>query len=137
VLRYVGAAYLVYLGICRLLRGDLEVETVSQKPRTGGTAFFQSFTVGLFNPKGAWFYFAFLPQFVDPTYGYPALQTLALWLISEVMAVMTGGSYVLAAAALRRLIIRRRGFATAGRYVTGSIYLGLGLAAALTGSRSK
>lgn len=137
LLRYVGAAYLVYLGICRLRRRDADVETTSKRPRTGVAAFFQSFAIGLFNPKGALFNFAFLPQFVDPSYGYPALQTLALWLISQILAVMTGGSYVLAATALRRLIIGRRGFATVGRFLTGSIYLGLGLAAALTGSRSR
>ena len=131
LLRYVGAAYLVYLGICRLLRRDLDVETTSEKPN------FQSFAVGLFNPKGALFNFAFLPQFVDPSYGYPALQILALWLISQILAVMTGGGYVLAATVLRRLIVGQRGFATAGRYLTGSIYLGLGLVAALTGSRNK
>jgi len=137
LLKYVGAGYLVYLGICRLRRRGFDTGTAAKKPRTGAAAFFQSFAVGLFNPKGALFNFAFLPQFVDPSYGYPALQTLALWLISQLLAVMTGGGYVLAATALRRLIIRRRGFATAGRYVTGSIYLGLGLAAALTGSKGK
>jgi len=137
LLRYTGAAYLVYLGICRLCRRDSAAKADSKKPRTGMAAFLQSFTVGLFNPNGALFYFAFIPQFIDPSHGHPAFQVLALWLISELLAVATGGAYVLAASVFRRLLAVRPGFATGGRFVTGSVYLGLGVAAALTGSKLK
>lgn len=137
VLRYLGAAYLVYLGCCRLRLKSTAPAVAKRKPKTGLAAFLESFTVGVLNPKSIMFFLAFLPQFVDPARGYPVVQTLLLWLISQLMAVIVGSAYALTAAWLRRWFVARKALSAAGDYFAGSVYIGLGLAAALTGSRSK
>lgn len=137
ILKYIGAAYLVYLGIRRLLRKNSDNMTGMEKPGTGASAFFQSVIVGLTNPKSILFYMAFLPQFIDPIRGSPALQTMVLWGIFESMVITLDSIYAIMASGVRRLLIRRKGFSTAGRYISGSVYIGLGLVAALTGSKNK
>src|SRR5581483_2126472 len=69
VVKYVGAAYLIYLGIRTLLTRDQHQETVVVEPKSLSHIFFQGVLVNLLNPKTALFFFAFLPQFVDPARG--------------------------------------------------------------------
>ena len=137
VLKYVGAAYLVYLGVCRLLRKGVVHAHNARKPKAGTAAFFESFVVGLLNPKSVLFFLAFLPQFVDPSRGHPVIQTLVLWLISQIMAIVVGSAYALAAGWLRNRFIARGALSGAGDYFAGCVYIGLGLAVALTGSKSR
>ncbi len=137
IIKYIGAAYLVYLGIGRFRHKRIIEDVDSKKPKIGTVAFVQSFMVGLSNPKTILFFIAFLPQFVDPTRGNPAVQTMLLWCIFETLGVTVGSAYALTAASVRDLVTRRKGFSNAGRYVSGSVYIGLGLAAVLTGSKSK
>jgi threonine/homoserine/homoserine lactone efflux protein len=136
-LKYVGAAYLVYLGIARIRRRRTEPVVETGRSRAGLAAFVESFVVGVTNPKSVLFFLAFLPQFVDPSRGNPLVQILVLWLLSQVMAVVVGSAYALAASWLRRLCTFRRALSGAGNFLAGSVYIGLGLAAALAGSRSK
>ena len=137
IMRYIGAAYLVYLGISRIRQKNAPPTAEAQKPRTGLAAFVESFTVGVLNPKSVLFFLAFLPQFVDPSRGHPMLQTLVLWVISQIMAVAVGSAYALAAAWLRRWFMSHRALSAAGDYIAGGVYVGLGLVAALTGLKSK
>ena len=137
ILKYLGAGYLVYLGICRLRRKKVVRTSNTGKPRAGKAAFFESFVVGVLNPKAVLFFLAFLPQFVDPSRGHPVAQTLLLWLISQLMAVIVGSAYALAASWLRRRFLGQKSSSRAGDYVAGSIYVGLGVVAALSGSRGK
>ncbi|UCE23694.1 MAG: LysE family translocator [Candidatus Zixiibacteriota bacterium] len=137
IMRYAGAGYLVYLGISRFRQRQAGQVTEARKPKTGMAAFWESFTVGVLNPKSVLFFFAFLPQFVDPSRGYPLIQILLLWLLSQVMAVGVGSAYALAAAWLRHLYLKRGGGSAAGNYFAGSVYVLLGLATALTGSRTR
>ena len=137
IMRYIGAAYLVYLGISRIRQKNAPPTAEAQKPRTGLAAFVESFTVGVLNPKSVLFFLAFLPQFVDPSRGHPMLQTLVLWVISQVMAVIVGSAYALAAAWLRRWFMVHKALSAAADYIAGGVYVGLGLVAALTGLKSK
>ncbi|MEE9442514.1 MAG: LysE family translocator [candidate division Zixibacteria bacterium] len=137
IMRYIGAGYLIYLGICRLREGKMTWKVDVKKSRTGMAAFLESFVVGVLNPKSVLFFLAFLPQFIDPSRGNPMIQTLVLWVISQIMAVAVGSAYALLAARFRQWLSRRKTFSTAGNYISGSIYIGLGLAAALTGSKNK
>lgn len=78
VVKYVGAAYLVYLGI-RMLASRSHAEAVAPRsPRSLHRTFLQGMVVQVLNPKAALFFLAFLPQFVDPGRGSVALQTLFL-----------------------------------------------------------
>src|SRR2546430_243228 len=73
VLKYVGAAYLIYLGLRTLLKRENSEEVDTVQPRKLSRVFFQGVIVNVFNPKTALFFFAFLPQFVDPARGSVAL----------------------------------------------------------------
>ena len=71
--KYLGAAYLIYLGIRTLLTPQPEVMTEAPPPQPLGQIFRQGVVVNLLNPKTALFFFAFLPQFADPEPGYRRL----------------------------------------------------------------
>jgi threonine/homoserine/homoserine lactone efflux protein len=80
VVRYVGACYLVYLGIRTLV--GLRAPESETPPAAGGDAFRQGVLTELLNPKTALFFLTFLPQFVQPEQGAIAPQLLALGCIS-------------------------------------------------------
>lgn len=137
ILKYLGAAYLVHLGICRLRQRNAVRTAGAGEPKTGKAAFIESFIVGVLNPKAILFFLAFLPQFVDPSRGNVVVQTLVLWLISQVMAVIVGSAYALAASWLRGWFIKPGLPSRVGNYLAGGIYIGLGVVAALSGSRGR
>jgi threonine/homoserine/homoserine lactone efflux protein len=93
--------------------------------------------VNLFNPKTALFFLAFLPQFVEPAKGAVTMQLLALGLIFTAIAVVSDGLFALAAGTAGGLIRRSRGTLRLRRYVTGGIFIGLGVTAAFSGSGRK
>src|SRR4051794_31873592 len=80
VLRLAGAVYLVFLGV-RALRSHTRLAVPEHAPAPLTIIFRQAVLTNVFNPKVALFFLAFLPQFVDPRRGSPALQVLALGLI--------------------------------------------------------
>jgi threonine/homoserine/homoserine lactone efflux protein len=125
-IRYLGAAYLIYLGVRALLSPDEDDQRV-EKPVSLARAYGQAVLVQVLNPKVALFFLAFLPQFVDPDRGPVATQVLVFGAILGVLGFTVDCAYALAAARLGRFRHRRR--------VSGGIYLVLGAAAALTGRR--
>ena len=90
--------------------------------------------VQILNPKTALFFLAFLPQFVDAEAGQVGLQMLALGLLFVALAVLSDGTWVLVAGTASERLRGHRGFARAQRYVSGTVFVGLGLATALSGS---
>ncbi len=74
IVKYLGAAYLIYLGVRTLLNRNLEQESQSQKQEDLSRIYSQGFVVNLLNPKTALFFFAFLPQFVNPARGNITVQ---------------------------------------------------------------
>jgi threonine/homoserine/homoserine lactone efflux protein len=136
VVKYLGAVYLVYLGVRALLgRGDSTEEHVATA-RTDRRLYLDGLLVGTLNPKLALFLLAFLPQFVDPSLGPVWVQTLVLGLIFNVIAAIGDSLFALAAASAggrvrRWLRSRRLG------YASGFVYLGLGAVAALSHARTK
>jgi len=135
--KYAGAAYLVYLGIRTLLAADDDGLSPADGPAgvSLGRTYRQAVVVQLLNPKVALFFLAFLPQFVDPARGSAAAQVLVLGAVVATLGVCVSSLYALAAGAAGGRLRARAGFARKQRYVTGAVYLGLGAAAALTGSR--
>jgi threonine/homoserine/homoserine lactone efflux protein len=133
--KYVGAAYLVALGLQRLLRGS----RVELAPRGGveaelGPVFRQAIVVETLNPKTALFFLAFLPQFVDPSHAV-APQIALLGLVWLAVGLTTDACWGLAAGVMGDALRRSSRFPLVERYVAGGALIGLGVAAALTGRR--
>jgi threonine/homoserine/homoserine lactone efflux protein len=130
ILRYAGASYLVYLG-CRKLFGREELENPSVDTRS--RLFFRGLFVQLLNPKVAIFFFAFLPQFVDPSRGSMPVQILVLGTFFTVLAVLSDGAYVVIAGSVGSRL--RSGLRTRRRLaqLSAAVYIGLGVTAALSG----
>ncbi|MEE9562627.1 MAG: LysE family translocator, partial [Thermoanaerobaculia bacterium] len=137
IVKLIGAGYLVYLGLRTLLSRDNAELSVSESPRGMWRIFRDGVIVNLFNPKAALFFLAFLPQFVDPARGNVALQFLGLGLLFEVLGLMSDSTYALLAGTVGVWLRTTEKVRRVQRYVTGSVYLGLGLAMALSGRPEK
>ena len=129
-----GAVYLVGLGLWTLFSRSPETEIALGGERRLRRVFAQGIVVNVLNPKTALFFLAFLPQFVDPDAAYPALQIAFLGLLFALLGLVTDSIWELAAGTAGGVLRRSRRFTTAQRYVTGSVYVGLGVATALAGS---
>jgi threonine/homoserine/homoserine lactone efflux protein len=135
--KYLGAAYLIYLGIRTFSRDDSQLLQAANVDRRLPHIFAQGVLVNLLNPKTALFFLAFLPQFVDPLRGHAALQIFELgvlfalmgWCSDSVWAVLAGtvADRFRASARLRR----------AQRNVSGGTLIALGLASAFSGAKTK
>jgi threonine/homoserine/homoserine lactone efflux protein len=137
VVKYLGAAYLIYLGVRTLLRRDEPHRTGRIEPETLPRMFFQGMMVELLNPKTALFFFAFLPQFVDPARGTVTLQFFLFGSLYAVLGFFDLTLYGLVAGTMATLLKGNVRFQRIQRYVTGSIYIALGITAAFTGSEKK
>jgi threonine/homoserine/homoserine lactone efflux protein len=126
--KLVGAAYLVYLGVRRLLTrvGPL---TLERRRRPLPELFRRGVVVNVLNPKTALFFLAFLPQFVDPHAGHAWLQVGLLGLIFVAIAVLSDAVYALAAGTAADAL-RGHAFRQVQRWVSGSVFVGLGVVAA-------
>jgi len=135
VVKYLGAAYLIYLGIRKLLASDNGSEADVVKQERLSRIYWQGFAVNILNPKTALFFFAFLPQFVDPAKGNVVGQNLLLGAIFVSMAIMTDSMYALLASSVAGRLSGNRRFQKGGRYFAGLVYVGLGITTALTGAK--
>ena len=96
VVKYAGAAYLIYLGIRKLLDRDAETQ-VEREPEPLRRAVVRGMVVNVLNPKTALFFLAFLPQFVVPDRGGVWSQALVLGFIFVGLGLITDSLYALAA----------------------------------------
>jgi len=135
IVKYLGAAYLIFLGVHRLLTSKEAHQPLTVQRQSLGRIFRQGVLVAILNPKTALFFFAFLPQFVDASKGSITLQLLTLGCLFVLMAVVTDGLYALLAGTAGQWLKGTRSFLRVERYVVGSVYIGLGVAAALTEAR--
>jgi threonine/homoserine/homoserine lactone efflux protein len=131
MLKYLGAAYLGYLGVKALLRRAPAGEQGAPRPVSLARAYRQAIVVQLLNPKVALFFLAFLPQFVDPARGPVATQVLLLGAVLGALGFLMDCGYALAAGAAASKL----GGFRHGQRLTGAVYIAMGAAAALTGSR--
>ncbi|RCV47358.1 LysE family translocator [Marinitenerispora sediminis] len=135
VVKYVGAGYLVYLGIRALRDGDQLSLTPSSAtpPRALPRVYRDGILVSIFNPKVALFFMAFLPQFVDPAQGSVVAQVVQLGGIMAVMGLAMDLVYALGGGAIGGWLARRPALASRQHYLVGGVYLSLGAATALSG----
>ncbi len=135
VVKYLGAAYLIYLGISKLFFSSGKESDESVKPESLWRIYWQGFVINLLNPKTALFFFAFLPQFVSPERGNVTGQSFLLGTIFVLLAIVTDSLYALLASSLAGQLKGNRTFQKGGRYFAGLVYIGLGITTALTGAK--
>ncbi|HEV2894018.1 MAG TPA: LysE family translocator [Actinomycetota bacterium] len=137
--RWLGAAYLVWLGVRRLLARDEDVPAApgdaARRPGLG-RIFAQGVVVNVLNPKTALFFFAFLPQFVDTSRGSVPFQVVVFGVAFVVLGLLSDGAYAVAASTGAGWLRRRPGVARASRLVSGGVLISLGVTTARAGSRS-
>jgi threonine/homoserine/homoserine lactone efflux protein len=137
--RWLGAAYLIWLGVRRLLAKDEPSGSGKglDASRLGLRRIFaQGVVVNVLNPKTALFFFAFLPQFVDTSRGSVPFQVLVFGVAFVLLGLVSDGAYAVAASAGAGWLRRRPGVARASRLVSGGVLISLGVTTALAGSRA-
>jgi len=137
VVKYAGAAYLVYLGIRTLLSRDAPAAQVAPTATRLRFHVARGVLVNLLNPKTALFFYAFLPQFVDPRKGAIQGQIFLLGILFVLLATCTDGMYSLLASSLGRWLLGSSRVLRAKRYVSAVIYMALGVFTAVSGSHRK
>ena len=128
LLRWLGVAYLVYLGLEAWRAPVPDLGATPQEPKSRQAIFWRGVLVSLTNPKTLLFFGAFLPQFVDPK-GDAASQLALLSSTYFVIAVVTDTCWALLAGRARRLFVR---FGRWTNRITGGVLIGAGLGLALT-----
>jgi threonine/homoserine/homoserine lactone efflux protein len=131
VVKLVGAAYLIWLGIRTILSRDDRIAGRDAEPTLSST-YRRGVIVNILNPKTALFFLAFLPQFVDPD-GSTRGQLAVLGLLFVAIALATDLVWALVAGTAGAVLRRSRTFLRVQRYVSGTIFVGLGALAAATG----
>jgi threonine/homoserine/homoserine lactone efflux protein len=131
VIKYLGAAYLVYLGL-RAVWERAPADLVRRTPPiTAGAAFRQAILAEVLNPKTALFFLAFLPQFVRPENGPAALQLAVLGIVFVLLGLLSTLVFALGAGHLGSLLRRNAAVLRWQGKCVGAIYLALGVRLAL------
>lgn len=134
VVKLLGAGYLMWLGLTRLFGPEEAGVADAAPPHALQRVFWEGVVVNVLNPKTALFFLAFLPQFVSPDRGPVAVQVLFLGILFVTLAILTDTVWALAAGSAAGWLRGRVRWRGAQRYLTGSVYLGLGLATAWAGN---
>ncbi|NML30270.1 LysE family translocator [Paraburkholderia antibiotica] len=129
--KFIGAAYLVYLGIRALRAKQTSADLPSVAPVSGSKAFFQAIPAEVLNPKTALFFLAFLPQFVRPDHGSTFLQFAALGLIFVGMSALYTTLLVLTMRPLGKLVKRLTWLTRWQNKLIGVLFISLGLRVAV------
>jgi len=127
IIKWVGAAYLVYIAISLLRGGKPSAATQQRKPHSGWPLFRAAAFVNLLNPKVALFFLAFLPQFVDPHATVPALQILCLGLWFDVVGTVVNIIVAIVAAGTAARLRHVTWIGRAARYIAATAMGGLAL----------
>lgn len=137
-IKWLGVAYLVWLGLSRIFAGDddggAHASPSIAEMASPARIFRQGVVVNVLNPKTALIFLAFLPQFVNPSLGAAWSQMMVLGFVFVGVAMCTDAVYALVSGSASEWLKRRsenRSFRRGSRYVSGGIYLALGAAAAL------
>jgi threonine/homoserine/homoserine lactone efflux protein len=135
--KWAGAVYLIVLGVRRLLARDegSEGTVPAGNGRSLRRVYCQGAIVNVLNPKTALFFLAFLPQFVDVDAGSVTLQVVVFGLTFVALALLSDSLWGVAAGTAAGWLRGNPRLPKVQRYVSGGVFVGLGVATALTGSR--
>jgi threonine/homoserine/homoserine lactone efflux protein len=131
IIKYLGAAYLIWIGVRTLMAKDPDPEAPEVPAEPLHRVFRDGFVVNLLNPKTAIFFLAFLPQFVDPARGALHWQIFVLGITFIGLGILSDGLFALAAGAAGDFLRRNRRFVRFQRWFAGTSFIGLGITAAL------
>jgi threonine/homoserine/homoserine lactone efflux protein len=135
--KYLGAAYLIYLGIQKFRREE-PFQLDGNAPTVKlNRIFAQGIVVNVLNPKAALFFFAFLPQFVDPNRGQVAVQILFLGVLFALLGLTTDTFWALTSGTVANLFRRNPKAMRTQRFVSGGMLISLGVATALASASPK
>lgn len=135
IVKYLGAAYLIYLGI-RTLRQSDDFVIDSAKSYTNQRAFTQGIITEILNPKTALFFLAFIPQFINPE-GSVVVQFIVFGTISVLLNTSVDIVVATLAGTIGAQLQKRRTLRKAQRYFTGSSLIALGVYVAVAGGDQK
>lgn len=128
IVKYLGAAYLIYLGIQTLFAKQADSsEEVTLKQQPLRKIFTQGIIVNVLNPKTALFFFAFIPQFISAENGSVTLQILFLGATFILMAICTDSVYAIFVGTLGNYLRDNQRFAKIQRWFSGCTYIFLGI----------
>ncbi|EIM73945.1 lysine exporter protein LysE/YggA [Nitratireductor aquibiodomus RA22] len=130
IVKYIGVAYLIYLGISAFLEKTDRFDLPVVRPLTAPRAFRQALFAEVLNPKTALFFLAFLPQFVQPV-GSAVLQLATLGFVFVVMSAAFTSLIAIGAGSVGAWLRRNPAVARWQGRVVGTIYLALGARLAL------
>ena len=131
LVKYFGAAYLIWIGIRTLLSKDPHPSAIAIPAEPLRRVFRDGFVVNVFNPKTAIFFLAFLPQFVDPGRGAVHWQIIILGFTFMGLGMLSDAMFALIAGAAGDFLRSNRRFLRIKRWFAGTSFIGLGLTAAL------
>lgn len=131
IIKYLGAAYLVWLGIKAIREKAADMPGKGQARISAGQAFRQAVLAEVLNPKTALFFLAFLPQFVRPENGAVFMQLITLGTLFALIGFVSTLTFALGAGGLGRFLQRHPTALKWQGKVVGSIYCALGLRLAL------
>lgn len=125
--KFTGAGYLIYLGV-KALRNKSDLTFINEKPNVGiRTIFVQGILSNVLNPKVALFFLAFLPQFVNPGYGSASIQMAYLGLIFALFGIVFLVFLGYFSGGIGSWLSRRQNCIGKIRWLTGSVFIALGL----------
>ena len=131
IVRYAGAAYLVYLGIRTILNkaASLEIKVIEHKKLR--SVYYQGLITNLFNPKVILFFLAFLPQFADPSKGSIPIQMVTLGCLMIVVTLPIDIAVGLLGGSMGKFLKTSTRMQRISKWFTGSVFISLGISTAL------
>ncbi|HEV8507280.1 MAG TPA: LysE family translocator, partial [Chitinophagaceae bacterium] len=128
IIKYAGAAYLIYLGIRSLLNKSKTKNEIDALPKlTNRKIFFQGILTNILNPKVAIFFLSFLPQFINPQSNYLKEQIAFLGLWFDVQGALMLVLVAYAVGAFKNILQKNKTFWNWQEKITGLILIGLGV----------
>lgn len=136
VVKYVGALYLIYLGVRVILSKETPLGT-SEAGRAGLWAVFrQGVITNVLNPKVALFFLAFLPQFVDESRGPVPVQVIFLGILFNFSGTLVNMGVAWVSGSVGNKLKGRPSFSRAQRWLTGGVFIALAVRLVLLDKKS-